>query len=97
MLDDVRLTAPGTMTVKLVVAVAAGLKFAFPACVPCNVQMPSANSVIVVPLTPDDVQTVGVSDVTVTGRPDVAVADTPIGAVPNGRLGTPPNVIACAP
>ena len=52
---------------------------------------------MVVPLTPDEVQTVGVVDVTVTGKPDDDVADTLIGGVPRGWLIKPLKVITWVP
>ena len=97
LLDDVSPTAPGTITVKLPVAVGAAAKLALPACTPCSVQVPKISKVIVVPLTPDEVQTVGVVDVIVTGSPDVAVAEIVTGGEPNGTLANPPNEIVCAP
>ena len=63
------------VTVKLRVTDGAVLKVVLPACAATTVHVPVLSSVMVVPLVPPVVHTVGVVVVNVTGSPDDAVAD----------------------
>ena len=67
------------VTAKLCDTGAAALTVTLPGCSARTVQMPAATIVIVAPLVPPAVQTLGVVVVNDTGSSDVEVATTPTG------------------
>ena len=73
--------------------VAAAAKLLLPAWLASTMQVPTATSVSVVPLT---VQVLGVVDARLTARPELALADSGAGAVPRVWLPGEVKVMVCA-
>ena len=83
------------VTTKLRVTVGAASCTSSPGCAARTVHVPPATRVIVVPLVPPAVQTLGVVVVNVTARFDDAVAATTIGVWSTRTLGSAANVMVC--